>query len=355
MATLFGTAYTRDELTRRFGDTSQLGGITLATLEGGVRAALFNTGSGFRYTVLLDRAMDVSSADHCGRSLCWRSTVGDKPPAFFEPDGFGWLRTFFGGLVATCGLTYHGAPGTDEDEAMGLHGRITVVPAANVALRQGWVGNEYEMALTGQMRETSIANIPTGKNIGHNLLLTRTISTALGRDSFTIHDHVENQGFNDAPFMILYHINAGFPALDEGSRLYAPVIKSTPRDADAEEDAANYDRFHAPREGYREKCYFLDMQSDPDGSVRAALANPNLDEGFGLYVKYNKEELPYFTEWKMLCAGTYSVGLEPGNSYPQGRAKERAEGRLTFLKPGETRAMTLEIGAITDLAQVESP
>ena len=155
MATLFGKTYSRAELTRRFGDVSQLGGITLATLENGsergVRVANFSTGTGFRFTSLLDRAMDVSSAEHCGRSLCWRSTVGDKHPAYYDPHGLGWLRTFYGGLVATCGITYHGAPCEDEEEAMGLHGRVNTIPAGNVSIQQGWNGDEYEFSVTGQI------------------------------------------------------------------------------------------------------------------------------------------------------------------------------------------------------------
>ena len=53
--------------------------------------------------------------------------------------------------------------------------------------------------------------------------------------------------------------------------------------------------------------------------------------------------LPYFTEWKQTCEGTYVLGLEPGNAYPQGRAKEVDEGRLTILQPGDSKKMTLEV------------
>ena len=105
MSHLFGRNWTRRELMERVGDISQLGGIRNLTLndgnENGVRAVEVRSGTGFRFVVLPDRGMDISEADHAGRSLCWRSSTGDVAPAFFEPTGRGWLRGFFGGLLTT--------------------------------------------------------------------------------------------------------------------------------------------------------------------------------------------------------------------------------------------------------------
>ena len=110
MANLFGRSWTRRELMERVGEISQLGGIRTSTLndgnENGVRTVEVCTGTGFRFVVLPDRGMDISTADHAGRSLCWRSGTGDVAPAFFESTGRGWLRGFSGGLLTTCGLTY---------------------------------------------------------------------------------------------------------------------------------------------------------------------------------------------------------------------------------------------------------
>jgi hypothetical protein len=55
MATLYGKTYGREELLKRVGDISQIGGVKPIELvngnERGVRAALFKTGTGFNYTV----------------------------------------------------------------------------------------------------------------------------------------------------------------------------------------------------------------------------------------------------------------------------------------------------------------
>jgi hypothetical protein len=48
---------------------------------------------------------------------------------------------------------------------------------------------------------------------------------------------------------------------------------------------------------------------------------------------YNKDELPCFTEWKMMGKHDYVLGLEPGNVIPQGRDKTRADGVLPTVAP----------------------
>src|SRR5439155_3341025 len=141
--------------------------------------------------------------------------------------------------------------------------------------------------------------------------------------------------YQRTPHMILYHINIGFPAVDDNARLISPSRTVSPRDADAQEDKERYAQLQPPTPGYREKAYFHDMQSDQDGFVTTAVVNPDVDHGFGVYAKYRKEQLPCFCEWKMMDQGTYVVGMEPGNALVLGRAKEREAGRLQFLEPGE--------------------
>ncbi len=89
MAKIFGKTYRREELMRLTGDISQIAGTKqYELLEGkgrGVRAVDFWTGTGFVFTILLDRGMDISEARYCGRSLCWRSPAGDVHPHFFDP------------------------------------------------------------------------------------------------------------------------------------------------------------------------------------------------------------------------------------------------------------------------------
>ena len=141
MAYLFGKKWTRKQLLERVGDPSQIAAVRPHLLTDGkakgVSAIDFSTGSGFRFTVLPDRCLDISAAEHCGRSLCWRSPTGDVSPYFYQPEGLEWLYGFFGGLVCTCGLTYYGAPCEDEGQSLGLHGRASSIPAQEVRCNLG--------------------------------------------------------------------------------------------------------------------------------------------------------------------------------------------------------------------------
>ncbi len=350
MAQLFGRSYTRAELLTHVGDISQVARAKPYRLveghEDGVLAVDVTTGSGLDFTVLASRGLDISSAHYNGRSLAWRSATGDQHPAFFEPEGRAWLRSFYGGLVLTCGISWMGAACMDEGEPLGIHGRISNTPATNVHWEGTWDGDDYILSVSGKMREAIV--------FGENIQLTRRIWARLGENRFYIDDVVENLGYQRSPHMILYHINIGFPAVDDNARLISPSQTVTPRDADAEENKANYNRLQPPTKDYREKAYFHEMHANADGNVTTAIVNPDCDggRGFGVYATYTKAELPYFCEWKMMDQGTYVVGMEPGNALVLGRAEERKAGRLQFLEPGERRAYHLEIGVVEGAEQI---
>ena len=350
MAKLFGREYSKRELGKFVGDFSQIAGTKLyRLLEGkgnGMRCVDLWTGSGFQFTVVLERAMDISQAFYNGKSLCWRSATGDVHPHFFEPEEMGWLRSFFGGLLTTCGLTYLGAPCEDEGEKLGLHGRISHIPAEKVKVGEEWKDGEYLLFIEGQMRESTV--------FGENILLKRKIWTKMGEKRFWIEDKVENQGYRESPFMILYHFNIGFPIVSEGSRLISPTMKVEPRDEEAEKGKEEYAKMSAPIPEFKEKVYYHEMKADEKGFVKCALVNDNLEgEALGVYVIYKKDQLPNFIEWKMMGEGDYVVGMEPANCKVEGRAKEKQRGTLSTLKPGEIREFSLEVGVLEGKSSIE--
>jgi hypothetical protein len=354
MARLWGRDWTREELEQRVGDILQIGGVRLIELadgkERGVRAAQFRTGTGFAFTVLLDRGLDISHAEWCGRPMNWRSMTEDVHPSYFEPEGLGWVRSFFGGLMVTCGLHWAGAPVHDPQSFpprfpprdLGLHGYISHTPAKNVHADGEWDGDDYRMWVRGKCQEATV--------FGENLVLHREISTALGRNSITVRDRVENAGFDRLEHMLLYHINIGFPSVDEDSELVSPSLEVIPRDAAAEEGKDRARILDAPTHDYQEKAYFHRLASGPDGRTATAIVNRKL--GFGTYVRFRLDELPHYTEWKMMGQRNYVVGMEPANCLPLGRTAEREAGRLQVLEPRETREYALEIGALTGADEV---
>ena len=112
--------------------------------------------------------------------------------------------------------------------------------------------------------------------------------------------------------------------------------------------------FGAPTVGFSEQVYFHDVAPDADGFVHSALINKEFNDGqgFGFYIKYRKEQLPVLIEWKMTGEGIYVIGMEPGTNRVDGRSLERKEGRLIFLKPGETRSYHLEIGVLAGQEEI---
>ncbi|MCZ7645362.1 MAG: aldose 1-epimerase family protein [Planctomycetota bacterium] len=351
MPQLYGRDWTPDELRRRVGDLSQLGGVTRTLLDDGAgrgsRVALVRTGGGLEAEVLLDRAMDLGRVNFKGAALGFRAPCGDVHPSFYETQGVGWLRSF-SGLLATCGLQNVGGPCEDEGMAHGVHGRINNTPAERVAVSEGWDGDAYRIAVSGRMREVT----PLGL-FGPNLTLTRTLRTELGANWLRIDDVVENEGFTDAALLILYHVNVGFPVLDDGARLLAKAKKTEPRDEAARPGLGAWDRFEKPQAGYAEQVFFHDLVPGADGRAKAAIVSPErAGKRLAFCLDYDPSTLPRFIEWKQMGAGPYTVGLEPANCLVLGRAAERKDRGLTLLKPGERRAFSLRLSVLEDSAAI---
>jgi hypothetical protein len=351
MAELFGTSYTREELLQRTGDISQFAGVRVGELsdgfERGVRTADFHTGSGFDFTVLIDRGMDIYSAAFNGASLCWHSQTTAKSPVYYEPHGTGWLRGFYGGLLTTCGLTSIGLPSSDNGQKPGLHGRASCLAAANFATGGEWDRDNYDMWVTGHLREASV--------FGEYLILKRRISARMGESRLFIEDTVTNKGYQTTPHMIMYHINFGFPLLTEHTKLLAASTEVKPRTETAAAGLADYYCFRPPVQDCEEQVFYHTLKADADGFARAALVNRKFLNGRGLggYVSFRLKELPRLIQWKMTGQTHYVCGLEPSTNWIDGRDKERAEGRLILLEPGETRHYKVEIGALTSQEEID--
>lgn len=87
-----------DFLMKRMGDISQLAGLKrYEMLDGkarGVEAVDFKTGTGFQFTVLPGRGMDIAWASYQGVPISYMSKTGIVSPAYYNPEGMNWLRSF---------------------------------------------------------------------------------------------------------------------------------------------------------------------------------------------------------------------------------------------------------------------
>ena len=344
MPHLFGCDYSKTQLLERVGDMTQLASARRAELvEGNERGSdlieVFNA-SGLCFSILPGRSLDIASAHYRGMSLCFRSHTGDVGPAFYEPHGYGWMRGFFGGLVTSCGMTFTGHPEVDpeeENEELGLHGRLSYIPAKGVVAESIWEEEDYVVRVRGRMRE-AVA-------VGTSLELTREISTVLGEKSLRIYDRIENLSVGDAsPLMFVYHTNPGFPILDAGTRLVINSEKTTEWLEDREVGAETYEVAQAPQQEAHDDVYVHRPRPDAQGNVHVGLINDRLQ--LGLYWKFPIQDMPIVNQWQRFHRGTYVTGIEPGNVSVLGRAWNRKHGYLQYIQPGEVRAFHLEMGVL---------
>ena len=186
---------------------------------------------------------------------------------------------------------------------------------------------------------------------GENMVLRRSISTTYGSKTFTVTDEFENEGYRDEPLMLLYHINMGYPFLDENTRLYIPTAKVTARDKDGEGHEADYDKMDPPKDNEPEYVFIHDMQSDADGDTQVLVVNEPL--GIGLRISYNMKYLPYFMEWKSTASGDYVIGLEPANSSVYGRPYHEERGTVHKLAPFAKEKNVLDFTILDGQAEIQ--
>jgi hypothetical protein len=358
MPFLFGKQYTRAELMRRVGHISQIGGVQLLeSADGparGVRYLEFKTGTGFQFKVAIERGMDVGYCDYRGQSLAWIPSTMLPAPWYFEgQEHFGWLRTALGGFNNSCGMVHIGNPESADvshynfparsQETYGVHDRMALLPGQLTRYGERWEGDECIIEAEGKVVQAQA--------YGENLVLTRRYTARLGESRFFMRDEIENAGFLPTEHMLLYHINIGFPVVDEGSELIAPVTQppSIP-DGLPVGDADEYSRFIAPQKNWLLQGFELDMAAASDGHVPLAITNTN---NFGVYVVYNQRQFPQYLEWRMMGEGQYAVGIEPcTNTF--GRDIARKLGQLITLQPGEKRVYDLEVGVLDGANDVQA-
>lgn len=332
--------------------------VTKRTLRGGLSEGVevidIHNGK-LQFSVLPTRGMGLWQGNYAGLFLGWKSPV-EMPvnPAFVDltsRGGLGWL-TGYNEWMSRCGLESNGAPGIDlipnnqgEPTAttLTLHGRISNIPAhfVEVHLTPGEAG---KLGVTGIVDETMM--------FGPRFRLKSTTETVPGSNSLTIIDEVTNLRGVPGELELLYHTNFGGPFLDAGAKLIAPVLEVAARDARAVEDLATWDTYLGPTTGYVEQCYFFDLAARTSGETVVMLKNGHGDKAVSL--RFNKQQLPYFTQWKNTTAEAdgYVTGLEPATNYPNLKTYERKQGRVVVLQPGETYTTRMEIHVHSSADQV---
>jgi hypothetical protein len=341
MVELFGRTLSRREVAERCGALSQFAGVRLMTLgdgvERGVRMLEFRTGAGLRFTVLVDRAMDIGDCEFKCQPMGWHSPTGFRHPALHEYEGehgLGWTRSF-SGLLLTCGLDHILSPcevPADNYNYPGrkmarhsLHGRVSTIPARLTGYGETWSSDRCILWAEGVVQQSAV--------FGEDLHLMRRIEADVGENSIRITDRVVNHGFSPTPHMYFYHFNVGHPLLDEGSRFIAPiasVVWAAHGGLDYQAQQVGYRTAVAPRLKFREQVWQHDLSPDAAGRVTAAVVNDRI--GVGLEIVTRKNELPCLYEWQNFQAGHYALGVEPSTHHVLGNLAARECGEMIWLE-----------------------
>jgi len=321
---------------QKVGSLRQIAGTRHCTLTnggaGGVRAIDVHTGGGLQYTILPDRGLDISLASFCGVNFAYLSPQEELSAAYCNCQKNEWLRTFFGGLLTTCGPVNFGPACTDGESSFGIHGRFNATSATNVCDLTD-IENRV-ISISG-----SIANYVL---FGEKLEIRRTISSPVGENTIHIRDVVMNHGDEATPNMMLYHINFGYPLLDVNATISVNSQTCAGYNEYSQRYIGELGAFGPPDAANQEKNYLHTMSRDRKGI--ASVYNNAL--GFGVEIRFNADTLPFLTQWKCERARDYVLALEPSNAPCESIADVRKAGKLPMLKPGCRIINEVEIAVI---------
>lgn len=287
------------------------------------------------YQILADKCLDVCELTYKGINMNFLSKPGLQGRNHYDTNGEEAIRSIMGGLFFTSGLENICAPCNIDGVDYPMHGRIRTTPGEHLSADAYWEKDEYHLTVKGEMREAAL--------FGENMVLRREISSVYGSKSFTVTDEIENESYREEPLMILYHINMGYPFLDENTKLYIPTRSVTARDKDGEGHEAEYDVMDTPKDNEPEYVFIHDLKTDENGDTEVLVVNRPL--GLGLKISYNVKYLSYFMEWKSTASGDYVIGLEPANSSVYGRPYHEEQNSVHKLAPfaKETNVLTFTV------------
>lgn len=320
------------EQTEYVGNLRQLFSVRESRLCGGksegVRVVDIHNGGDLEVCVAVDRCMDLPEVRFRGRMMNYITPNGVVHPSYYSPFGEGWSEAFAGGLLYTCGLGNIGLREDGDWLRQKEHGCIANTPAQNFSVKLTEQPDGPVAELCGTMHEGMLGGVC--------LSLTRTIRVAYLKNEIEILDTVKNEGFREAPCMVLYHCNVGYPLLQPGSRVSIPHKSVRPRTEFAARNQLS--EILPPQDELEEMCYYYEPLADENGVAAVSIENSRER----LTVSYNTDTLPLFVQWKNYVKGEYVMGLEPAACTIDGQTDAERNGSMRRLAPGESRQFRLK-------------
>jgi len=319
----------RQELLRRVGCIDQLAGVRRFSFTSGRRDGIrgyevYNMG-GLHFTVMESRCLDIFNLWYKGIPFGFVSKPGMVAAPYADLHGPNFLRSAGAGMLYTCGLTNAGTAFQEEGVDDIFHGRIRFIPPENCGCYEGWEDDDYVLKIRGEMRDARL--------FGEHLVLSRIISTSLESRTIVIDDVIENRGFEEQEYLVLYHFNIGYPVMEKGCKIYLPSASCRPMNGAAEKLKGEWNEISDPIDGSIENVFTHKLMRDRDGRVYCGLWNEN--KKLGIAFSFDFSVLDYIVEWKSMGSGDYVFGFLAANNHGAGRGFERANGTVKHIKAFE--------------------
>lgn len=258
-----------------------------------------------RFLLNVTKALDLMQIYHKGANVSFISKNG------FTAREVGFLNRFEGGMLYTCGLDYVGAR-----DGRDMHGEFHNIPATVTRSEC----SEDGITVEATIRDTEL--------FGKNLIFKRRICSALGSDTVTVEDTLINDGYKAENYAILYHVNIGYPMLDEGARVEADVKECYPRTDWSRQMMGEREYITDAVPNQFENCFFMKLNTKS-----ASLINEKLGKRFTL--EYRGDPLDKFLQWKSMGSGDYALGFEPSTTFIDDKFEYKT------INPGEEIRITL--------------
>lgn len=271
-------------MNKKVNNLSQIASVTRYTVTSGKSQGLnvidCNNGV-IRFLLNESNALDVMQLYHNGVNVSFLSKNA------FTANKSGFDSRFEGGMLYTCGFDSVGSR-----DGFATHGSFHITPAEVTKIEC----NDEEIIIEADVRNSAL--------FGKNLLVKRRVYTKVGSSSVKISDTLINEAYRAEDYCVLYHVNFGYPMLDEGVEIEADLSEIIPRTDWAKQNSDTATLIESPVDNKEETCYYLELNKPEISVVNKKLAKK-------CTVKYSGDTLPCFIEWKSMASGDYAFGLEP--------------------------------------------
>lgn len=325
-------------LMKQLGNMDQIAGIReYQLLRGkgtGTHVAEFHNAAGLRFTVVPDRCMDLYDLSYKGVNFSFHTKNGLIAPQFFSTVNGDFSDNWPAGMLFTCGLA-NVSEHCVTDGVNPTHGRVGQLPAEHFGTDAHWEADDYILRAQGEIHQTRLC--------GRHLSVCRTIETTLYGKSLKLRDVITNHEAQDEPYMLLYHLNFGYPIVQSDSKVAVSPCETTQLHGE-NPDYANHS---LPVDGADEDLFLHRFKGDRAGAV---IWNEGLE--LGAYVAFDTTHLPNMVHWKQMRSHDYVVGLEPGNTCGLNRVDAMAQNKIAVLPAYSSVETGFELGILDGLAEI---